>query len=239
MYKKWEIRSNSKIFVFIFYVVKFSRLVLRSLGEGIKNFTGTQEIMNKENYAIRWHSRAGQGAITAANFLAENAFELGFFANSFPDFGAEKRGAAVKVFNKISRDSHEFVENIAQPKNVDGVVLFDKTLATAELGFDEIIKGLADDGFLLVNAKQKYRSPHWQKFRGKIFHIDGSGIALKTIGRDIPNVTIVGALCNILEMDFAKSRENLKKHLLNFFPPKIVEMNLVSFEQGFNNVLEV
>jgi len=195
--------------------------------------------MKKENYSIRWHSRAGQGAITAANFLAENAFQLEFLANSFPDFGAEKRGAAVKVFNKISKISRDFVEDVSQPDKVDGVVLFDKTLAIAELGFDEIIKGLVDDGFLLVNAKQKHRSPHWQKFRGKIFHIDGSGIALKTIGRDIPNVTIVGALCKILEMDLAKSRENLKKHLLGFFPPKIVEMNLVSFEQGFNNVLEV
>jgi len=195
--------------------------------------------MKKENYSIRWHSRAGQGAITAANFLAENAFQLGFIANSFPDFGAEKRGAAVKVFNKISRDSHEFVEDIAQPLEVDGVVLFDKTLATAELGYETIIEGLADDGFLLVNAKQDHRSAYWQKFRGKIYHIDGSGIAIKTIGRDIPNVTIVGALANILKMDFAKSRENLEKHLLGFFPPKVVAMNLVSFEQGFNNVKEV
>ena len=195
--------------------------------------------MKKENYSIRWHSRAGQGAITAANFLAENAFQLGFIANSFPDFGAEKRGAAVKVFNKISRDSHEFVEDIAQPLKVDGVVLFDKTLATAELGYEAIIEGLVDDGFLLVNAKQDHRSAHWQKFRGKIYHIDGSGIAIETIGRDIPNVTIVGALANILQMDFAKSRENLEKHLLGFFPPKVVEMNLVSFEQGFNNVKEV
>jgi len=195
--------------------------------------------MEKENYSIRWHSRAGQGAITAANFLAENAFKLGFIANSFPDFGAEKRGAAVKVFNKISRDSHAFVENIAQPENVDGVVLFDKTLAIAELGFDEIVKGLVDDGFLLVNAKQNRRSKHWADFSGKIYHIDGSGIAIKTIGRDIPNVTIVGALANILNMDLDKSRENLEKHLSGFFPAKVVEMNLVSFEEGFKNVKEV
>lgn len=195
--------------------------------------------MNKENIAIRWHSRAGQGAITAANFLAENAFKLGFLSNSYPDFGAEKRGAAVKVFNKISRDSEYFVEDVSQPEKVDGVVLFDKTLATAELGYDEIIKGLADDGFLLVNAKQDHRSKHWSKFNGKIFHIDGSGIALKNIKRDIPNVTIVGALSKILNMDLRKSRENLRIHLLGFFPEKIVEMNLVCFEKGFNNVKEV
>jgi pyruvate ferredoxin oxidoreductase gamma subunit len=195
--------------------------------------------MKKENYSIRWHSRAGQGAITAANFLAENAFQLGFIANSFPDFGAEKRGAAVKVFNKISKISRDFVEDVSQPDIVDGVILFDKTLATAELGYDEIITGLAEDGFLLVNARQNHRSEHWENFRGKIFHIDGSGIAKKTIGRDIPNVTIVGALTKILNMDFEKSRENLREHLSEFFTTKVVEMNLVSFEQGFNNVKEV
>ena len=195
--------------------------------------------MKKENYSIRWHSRAGQGAITAANFLAENAFKLGFIANSFPDFGAEKRGAAVKVFNKISLNSRDFAEDISQPDIVEGVVLFDKTLATAELGFEEIVKGLADDGFLLVNAKQDHRSAHWADFRGKIYHIDGSGIAIKTIGRDIPNVTIVGALAKILEMDFVKSRENLETHLSGFFPAKVVAMNLVSFEEGFKNVKEV
>ena len=195
--------------------------------------------MKKQNLTIRWHSRAGQGAITAANFLAENVFELGFWANSFPDFGAEKRGAAVKVFNKISKISRDFINDPAQPLEVDGVVLFDKTLATAELGYEEIINGLRDDGFILVNAKQKQRSPHWRKFRGKIFHIDGSGIALETIARDIPNVTIVGALTKVLEMDLAKSRENLKKHLLKFFPVNIVEKNLVSFERGFKEVQEV
>jgi pyruvate ferredoxin oxidoreductase gamma subunit len=195
--------------------------------------------MKKENYSIRWHSRAGQGAITAANFLAENAFQLGFIANSFPDFGAEKRGAAVKVFNKISKISRDFVEDVSQPDIIDGVILFDKTLATAELGYDEIITGLAEDGFLLVNARQNHRSEHWGNFRGKIFHIDGSGIAKKTIGRDIPNVTIVGALTKILNMDFEKSRENLREHLSEFFTTKVVEMNLVSFEQGFNNVKEV
>ena len=195
--------------------------------------------MKKDTYSIRWHSRAGQGAITAANFLAENAFKLGFQASSFPDFGAEKRGAAVKVFNKISRNSLEFVEDVSQPDIVEGVVLFDVTLATAELGYQKIIDGLVDDGFLLINTKQLERSKKWENFRGEIFHIDGSGIALKTIKRDIPNVTIVGALVNILGMDLAKSRENLKHHLLHFFPADIVDINLKSFEQGFQTVRKV
>lgn len=196
--------------------------------------------MIKQNIAIRWHSRAGQGAITAANFFAENAFKQGFLSNSFPDFGAEKRGAAVKVFNKIAvKEDNSFIMDSSHPLAVDGVILFDRTLATAELGYDVIVEGLADDGFILVNAQQDVRSSHWKNFSGKIYHIDGSGIALNTIKRDIPNVTIVGALSRILEMDYEKSLENLQSHLSEFFPKKVVEMNLISFEEGFNKVVEV
>lgn len=195
--------------------------------------------MNKENLAIRWHSRAGQGAITAANFLGENAFKLGFLSNSYPDFGAEKRGAAVQVFNKISRDSQDFIEDVSQPLKVDGVVLFDLTLAEAELSYDKIMEGLEGEGFLLVNAKGDKNIEKWGKFRGNLFHIDGSGIAKETIKRDIPNVTIVGALTKILEMDQRKSRENLKIHLLKYFSEKIVEMNLVSFDRGYTEVLKI
>ncbi len=196
--------------------------------------------MKKENIAIRWHSRAGQGAITVANYVAENSLKLGFLANSFPDFGAEKRGASVKVFNKISiKRDIDFVEDVSQPQIVDGVVLFDQTLATAELGYEKIIEGLTDEGFLLINAQQTFRSKHWAKFQGKIYHIAGSKIALETIKRDIPNVTIVGALVKILKMDRIKSRENLKTNLSKIFPEKIIEMNLVSFDKGFNEVKEV
>ena len=195
--------------------------------------------MKKENFAIRWHSRAGQGAITVANFFAENVVKQEFIANSFPDFGAEKRGAAVQVFNKVSKDDEEFILDVSQPQNVEVVVLFDITLATAELGYEKIIEGLIGGGVLLVNSSQPDRSKKWKNFSGKIYHIDGSGIALSTIKRDIPNVTIVGALIKILDIDFVKSRENLRNNLLKFFPEKIVEMNLVSFERGFLEVNEV
>lgn len=195
--------------------------------------------MKKEKISIRWHSRAGQGAITVSNFLAENFVKLNYKANSFPDFGAEKRGASVKVFNKISKTDEDFILDVSQPQIVEAVVLFDVTLAKAELGYDKIIEGLSDEGFLLINSNQASRSKKWINFSGKVFHIDGSGIALSTIKRDIPNVSIAGALTKILDIDFAKSRENLKENLSKFFSEKIVEVNLESFERGYKEVKKV
>ena len=38
---------------------------------------------------VRWHARAGQGAKTAANILAQAALREGKYAQSFPEFGPE------------------------------------------------------------------------------------------------------------------------------------------------------
>jgi pyruvate ferredoxin oxidoreductase gamma subunit len=54
---------------------------------------------------IRWHGRGGQGAVTSAELLATAAIEEGKFAQAFPSFGPERRGAPVLVFNRISNIS--------------------------------------------------------------------------------------------------------------------------------------
>ena len=38
---------------------------------------------------IRWHGRGGQGTKSASHLLAKIFFELGFFSQGFPFFGAE------------------------------------------------------------------------------------------------------------------------------------------------------
>ncbi len=192
--------------------------------------------MEKENFAIRWHSRAGQGAITAADFFAENCVRQNLLATSFPDFGAEKRGAAVQVFNKISRKNEIFVSDVAQPTVVDGVVLLDETLAKFELGYATVLAGLNDDGFLLINTNNDLKKADLGNFRGKIFTIKASQIAKETISRNIPNVPIVGALTNIMKLDFAKSREILRENLSRVFSLTVVEKNLIGFERGFNEI---
>src|SRR4030043_1435146 len=51
---------------------------------------------------VRWHGRGGQGAVTSAELLALAAIEEGKFAQAFPSFGPERRGAPVLVFNRLS-----------------------------------------------------------------------------------------------------------------------------------------
>ncbi len=54
---------------------------------------------------IRWHGRGGQGAVTSIGLVAEAAINEGKFAQAFPSFGPERRGAPVLAFVRI--DSKE------------------------------------------------------------------------------------------------------------------------------------
>lgn len=58
-------------------------------------------------HEIVFYGRGGQGAVTAAQVLAEAAFLKGFYAQAFPKFGIERRGAPVNAFARISNEPIE------------------------------------------------------------------------------------------------------------------------------------
>ncbi|MFH1035963.1 MAG: 2-oxoacid:acceptor oxidoreductase family protein, partial [Pseudomonadota bacterium] len=44
---------------------------------------------------VRFHGRGGQGAVTSAELMALAAIAEGKYAQAFPSFGPERRGAPV------------------------------------------------------------------------------------------------------------------------------------------------
>lgn len=52
-------------------------------------------------FEVRIHGGGGQGAVMAAQALAEAAAIEGNYAVAFPFFGAERRGAPVLAFTRI------------------------------------------------------------------------------------------------------------------------------------------
>ena len=188
-----------------------------------------------ESFSIRWHSRAGQGAVTAAEFVGNALGQMGYSTLNFPNFGAEKRGAPVEVFNRVSKI--EKIENPAHPTTPDIVILMDPSLVGAELSYEEIVKGLKSTGMLIINTGQKEKSKFAELFSGEIFHVPATDIAMDTIGRNIPNVAMVGALTKVLGLDFEKIAQFLRIDLLKVFPVAIVEENLEGFERGYKEVV--
>jgi len=188
----------------------------------------------KEIFEIRWHGRVGQGAKTAALLFGDAATSTGKFIQAFPEYGPERMGAPVQAFNRISSKPIRIHSAIENP---DVVVVLDITL----IGQVDVISGLdPENGILLIN------SPHPPEeirkrlnFEGKIYTVDASKISMETIGRNIPNTPMIGALIrvtNLLKID--ELLEDVKKKLSAKFRnrPEIVEGNLKAIERAYNEV---
>ena len=136
---------------------------------------------------VRFHGRGGQGAVTAADLFAQAAISSGLYAQGFPNFGAERRGAPVMAFLRVS-DSQIFLrERIEKP---DVVVVLDSTL----IGLSEITEGLAPGKKLIINASKNQRKSfeHLEE-KYVVCIVDASQIAMDTIGLPITNTAIIGS----------------------------------------------
>ena len=139
---------------------------------------------------IRFHGRGGQGAVTAANILAEAAFREGNDVQAFPYFGVERRGAPVTAFTKIDKKPIRIKSAIYEP---DYVVILASQLVEA-IPVDD---GLKPNGIIIINSN---KSPEtFKKFvSGRIATVDARGIAIQnglgTKAAPIVNTAILGGL---------------------------------------------
>jgi pyruvate ferredoxin oxidoreductase gamma subunit len=70
--------------------------------------------------------RGGQGAVTSAELVAQAGISEGKYAQAFPSFGPERRGAPVLAFNRIS--SKEPIRVRAEIREPDVVIVLDPGL---------------------------------------------------------------------------------------------------------------
>jgi len=101
---------------------------------------------------IRWHARAGQGAKTAAQLLAEALLRTGKSVQAFPEYGPERRGAPVRAYTRVAERPIRRRDTVAEP---DVVVVLEPSLAH-EPG---VVDGLRPEGVLLVNADEDAEAP--------------------------------------------------------------------------------
>jgi pyruvate ferredoxin oxidoreductase gamma subunit len=143
----------------------------------------------KQLIEIRWHGRGGQGAVTSAELLAQAAISEGKYAQAFPSFGPERRGAPVLAFVRISNQEPIRIRaEIAQP---DVVVVLDPGL----LSIVNVVSGLKENGMLVINTRKSFEDIEAQfKTKCKLAKVDATGIAREILGVPITNTTMIGAL---------------------------------------------
>lgn len=138
---------------------------------------------------IRWHGRGGQGAVTAAKILAQAALAEGRHIQAFPEYGAERRGAPVRSFTRISADPITIHSPIHHPQ---AVAVLDPTLLDAV----DVTEGLPEDGVLVVNTLDEPADVR-KKLNltgGQIFTVDATQISIDCLGKPIPNTPMIGAI---------------------------------------------
>jgi pyruvate ferredoxin oxidoreductase gamma subunit len=111
------------------------------------------------------------------------------YAQAFPSFGPERRGAPVLGFTRI--DDKPITDH-SQVYRCDSVVVLDETLLESV----DVTKGLTDGGTILINSRL---SPDHFHFPGnfKVLTLDATDIAMKDLGAPISNTVMLGAFAAV------------------------------------------
>ena len=126
--------------------------------------------------------------MTSAELTAIAAIEQGKYAQAFPSFGPERRGAPVMAFVRVSDKPIRTREKIYEP---DIVVVLDPTL----LEIVNVAAGLKDDGVLVLNTTKSAEEIRAASgIKGKLALVDATRIAIESMGLPITNTPLLGAM---------------------------------------------
>src|SRR3990167_6103921 len=178
---------------------------------------------------VVWHGRGGQGAVTAAKLLAEAALREGKNIQAFPEFGAERAGAPVRSFTRISASPITIHCSITAP---DCIVVLDPTL----LDVVDITEGMKPASVIVINTIHPAKDirNELKLEGGKIFTVDATSISVAKLGRNIPNMPMVGALIKATGVVKLESLiEIFKEDFAKKFTPEVIKGDLEAIEQAY------
>jgi pyruvate ferredoxin oxidoreductase gamma subunit/2-oxoisovalerate ferredoxin oxidoreductase gamma subunit len=142
---------------------------------------------------IRFHGRGGQGAVIASKILASALFKEGKYAQAFPSFGAERRGAPVMAFTRFDKKTITRRSMVYEPNHV---VVLDEPI----LDVVDVTSGLKEGGWILINSSKPASAfDQFRKFQ--VATVDANYIAqengLGTATAPVVNTVILGAFAKI------------------------------------------
>lgn len=176
------------------------------------------------------HGRGGQGSVTAANILVAAALKDGNKGvQAFPFFGAERRGAPVKAFARISDEEIHLRSEVYSP---DIVIILDESI----MEIVDTLKGLKKDGRVLINTTKEPDDFDFSK-KYNVATVDATGIAIKydslVGGIPVVNTPILGAVPKILDRVTLKSIQETVK---NKWKGELADKNVKATQDAYDSV---
>ena len=182
---------------------------------------------------ISMHCRGGQTCITASQLLTEMAFEEGFKDTiAIPIIGAERRGAPIQAFAKISKSKS--IKTYDSVVNPDYILLFDTSL----LDIPKIKETIKEGTTLIVNSPESIDTSDLPR-NIKIFIVDATGICIQRSfmhsSGPILNIPMLGAFGKVTGYyDLNIMEKVIKKE----FGEERLEKNMTVAKDAFETVRE-
>ena len=179
-------------------------------------------------FQVRIHGRGGQGVVSGAELLSVAAFIEGQYAQAFPSFGSERMGAPVMAFCRIDVREIRLREPVMTP---DALIIQDPTL----LHQVDLFNGLPKTGFILLNSTRSFAELGLAGFVGgfrpdRLCTLPATEIALKHVGRPVPNVPLLAAFAAITGQI---RHDSVVKAIREKFPSAIAEKNVSATAEAF------
>ncbi|MDE1890525.1 MAG: 2-oxoacid:acceptor oxidoreductase family protein [Planctomycetota bacterium] len=165
---------------------------------------------------VRFHGRGGQGAKVASRILGTAAFIEGYYAQDFPLYGAERRGAPIVAFTRISKEPILERGVIAEP---DIVIVIDETLLNDSQAHP--LLGLKKSGIAFINTTH---SPVEAKARyevaAQVATLDITKVGLEMLGRPVLSALAGGVASRIAGLKDDSLRKAVEKEVSDLITEK-------------------
>ena len=158
--------------------------------------------------------------------LAKAFFSAGYYVQTFPVFGVERRGAPVEAYLRLDRKKILLRCNVYTPDHavVQDVKLLDSVDVTA---------GLKPGGWILVNTP--HQPANLEAFSGfNLACVDATGIAIQnelgTRTQPIINTAMIGAFARMLEMPPLETISDAIKEDITIKPEQNIRASRDAYE---------
>ncbi len=157
---------------------------------------------------IEFIGRGGQGVVTLSEMISEYMISNGKWAQSFPLLSAERRGAIVKAFCRVSDKKIYLRQQIYNP---------DILISTDNRLYDEVdFNRMKDNGILILNIEHDKKIDFINQRGIELWRVDATSIAQDCIGKNITSTAMFGAVAKALGLGINEVNKIIDKTFPRF-----------------------
>lgn len=182
---------------------------------------------------VRFHGRGGQGAKVASRILGTTAFLEGYYAQDFPLYGAERRGAPIAAFTRISKEPVLERGVIAEP---DIVIVMDETLLDDPLASP--LSGVKEGSIVFINTTHSNAEVKARyKIAAQVITLDLTKIGLEMLERAVLSTLAGGVASKLTGLGEDSLKKSVEKETSEIITDRaLIEKNIEAAIYCFNAI---